>query len=124
VVIVLGFMISMQLWVHLRLRRQKGKTLPKLWSLVEAQTPGQSRVLVYIWSPSCGQCRTTTPLINDLKVDYDNVVSINAADHTAAVIEAGVMGTPSFLILDNGVLQQAYVGARSSQQIYQMLTGL
>lgn len=124
VVVVLGFMLWMQLWGRLRLHRQKGKLLARLWSLVEAQAPGQSRVLVYVWAPSCGQCRSTTPVINDLKVDYDNIVSINAAEHTQAVIEAGVMGTPAFLILENGVLQQAYIGARSSQQIHQLLTGL
>lgn len=124
VAIFLGLMLFVQLWGRYRLQRHKGQYLSQMWSLVETMAPGQSRVLVYIWSPSCGQCRATTPVINDLRLDYDNLLSINAMEYTAAVIEAGVMGTPAFLILEDGVLKQAYIGARSSQQIHQMLAGL
>lgn len=124
VLVFLGLMLSLQLWTRLRLRRQRGKFLPQLWQLIQTQAPGQDRVLVYVWSPSCGQCRATTPIINDLKLDYPNVVSIDASEHTAAVVEAGVMGTPAFLTLVDGVLQQAWLGARSAQQIHQLLLAL
>lgn len=122
--VVVALMLGIQLSVRLRLRRRRGQMLNGLWSLVQQAAPGQSRVLVYIWSPSCGQCRSTTPIINELQREHANVVSINAAEHTAAVMEAGVMGTPAFLVLDDGVLQQAVLGARSAAAIRKLRPAL
>lgn len=105
----------------LRARKVRGKHLQNLAAaLPEGVDPG-SRLLLYFWSPSCGMCSTTTPIINELQSEHANVVSLNAVQHLDLAREAGVMGTPAFVVVDHGVIDGLRMGTRNRSQIKALL---
>ena len=66
-------------------------------------------------------CRSTTPVINQLQQERSDVVSLNAMEHMPLAQQAGVMGTPAFVVVDKGAIEQLAMGARSRRQMEAML---
>lgn len=108
--------------VLLRARKLRGKPLDGLAAVLPDGADPSTRYLLYFWSPSCGMCRSTTPVINQLQQERSDVVSLNAMEHMPLAQQAGVMGTPAFMVVEKGAIQQLVMGARSRRQIEAMLT--
>jgi thiol-disulfide isomerase/thioredoxin len=105
----------------LRARRVRGKGLEGLAAALPAGVDPGGRLLLYFWSPSCGMCRNTTPLINQLQQERNDVVSLNAMEQFDLAKEAGIMGTPAFVVVDRGLIEKLVMGVRNRRQIEAML---
>ncbi len=81
------------------------------------------RKLVYFMAPHCGMCRSTTPIIEALQNERDDVVSVDASERPDLAKALHVMATPSFVVVDNGRVEKLAVGAKSQRQILKMLDG-
>jgi thioredoxin 1 len=121
VVVIMVAYLVIQGPVLLRARKVKGKALDGLAAALPAGADPSARYLLYFWSPSCGMCRSTTPVINQLQQERSDVVSLNAMEHMPLAQQAGVMGTPAFVVVDKGAIEQLAMGARSRRQMEAML---
>ncbi|HHS89600.1 MAG TPA: thioredoxin [Rhodobacteraceae bacterium] len=81
------------------------------------------RKLVYFMAPHCGMCRSTTPIIDALRRERDDVVMVDASARPELARALHVMATPSFVVVDNGRVEKLVVGAKSQRQILKMLDG-
>ncbi len=81
------------------------------------------RKLVYFMAPSCGMCRSTTPIIEALQRERDDVITVDASERPDLAKALHVMATPSFVVVDNGRVEKLAVGAKSERQIKKMLDG-
>lgn len=104
-----------------RARKMKGKSLAGLAEALPEGVDPSARYLLYFWSPSCGMCRGTTPVINQLMEQGKDVVSLNVMDHMDLAREAGIMGTPAFMVVEGGRVDKLVFGARGKRQIEAML---
>jgi thioredoxin 1 len=110
------FLLSnfLPLW---RARQARGRTVPELDALLTDAQRGKQRLLVYFWSPTCGMCRSMTPVIDRLAAERGDVLKVNAAESVAIAKHFGVMATPSLALVEQGVVKKLVVGAKSEPQI-------
>ncbi|HSX02194.1 MAG TPA: thioredoxin domain-containing protein [Candidatus Saccharimonadia bacterium] len=81
-----------------------------------AQTVEKSAkpVLLDVWAPWCQPCRAIEPMIEELKVAFDDqlvVVKLNADDEPELAAQLGVMGLPTVRVLQGGQARFESVGS-------------
>jgi thioredoxin 2 len=89
--------------------------------LVEAGTedfPDATRthlpVLVDLWAPWCGPCRTVAPSVEQVAIEFAGrlkVVKVNLDEAPGVSARFGVQGIPTLLLLQGGDLVARQVGA-------------
>ena len=79
---------------------------------VAGAAPGP--VLVDLWAPWCGPCRTVTPVLDQLAVDLAGrckLVKVDVDEAPATAARFGVRGVPTLLVLRGGAEVARRVGA-------------
>ena len=77
-------------------------------------------VLLDLWAPWCGPCRTLAPIIEDLAEDLAGrirVAKINVDENPATVRRFAVRSIPTLLLLKNGREIDRLVGVKSKSEI-------
>ncbi len=81
-------------------------------------------VLVDLWAPWCGPCRTLGPLLEKLETAYAGrfkLVKINTEDEQDLAAAFGVRSIPMVVLLKDGQPVDGFVGALPEGQIRQFL---
>ena len=82
-------------------------------------------VLLDVWAPWCGPCRSMEPILDALAEevkDKVDVVKLNAQDEMELAQELGVQGLPTFLIYNNGKITGSVVGMTSKANLISLLS--
>lgn len=77
-------------------------------------------VLVYFWAGWCDQCKTITPVLDELAAEYEDRVKIgkvNIEEQPALAAEYGIRAVPTLVLLHNGRVTDQIVGPRSKYNI-------
>ncbi len=81
-------------------------------------------VLVDLWAPWCGPCRTLGPILEKLETAYEGrfkLVKINTEDEQDLAAAFGVRSIPMVVLLKDGQPVDGFVGALPEGQIRQFL---
>jgi thioredoxin 1 len=119
----LALFMMMQLVPMLLAHRMKGQQAPEMKAVLNDRQFQASRLLIYFWSPSCGMCRSVTPIIDELMKERDDVVSIDITQHMELARAYRIMGTPAIAIVEHGIIASVSLGARTRPQIIKMIEG-
>lgn len=117
---LLGF-LGLQLYPYFKLRSSLRKRAPALNPLLSPTQRKQPRLLLYFMSPKCGMCKNITPFIDQLSRERDDVIRIDAAEQPQVAREFKVMGTPAFIVINNGAVEKVKLGAISRRKITALL---
>ncbi len=82
------------------------------------------RVVVDVWAPWCGPCRTMAPILDGLATELAPAVSfakLNADDEPGLASQFGVEGIPTLLLFERGRLLDRVVGAYPKEPLRQHL---
>ena len=77
-------------------------------------------VLVDVWAPWCGPCRTMSPIVEQLSRERAGklkVVKVNADEAPATASALGVSGVPTLALFSEGAERARLVGARPAQEL-------
>ncbi len=113
--------VLFNLFPLVRARLARGRSVPELDALLTAEQRQAPHLLVYFWSPSCGMCRSMTPVIDRLAAERHDVLKVNVAESMALAKHFGVMATPSLAVVENGVVKNLLLGAKTEPQIRSLL---
>ena len=80
-------------------------------------------VLLDFYADWCGPCRMVSPLVDEIAEEYPQYLVCkvnvdNAPDLTQAF---GIVSIPTLVVLKNGAIANQAVGARSKEQILELL---
>jgi thioredoxin 1 len=91
----------------------------------EAVLASETPVVVDLWAEWCGPCRSLAPIIDELAGELDGRIAFYKVDGDACptiMRRFEVMGFPTLLIFDGGVLVKRLVGARGRRHLLEELS--
>jgi thioredoxin 1 len=109
--------ISMQLFIRFQSKFKKGKDVRTLTGYIGDAVRQSGKVLLYFYSPSCGACRQQTPIIDDLPRNPTTIFKVDVSKDAKTPLALGVLGTPSTVIIENGVIKEFFLGYISRDKI-------
>ena len=118
--LALAFLVW-QFYPLIKLQSKRGKQAPSLDLLLSDKQRESEKILLYFMSPSCGMCREITPVVDSLALQYSNILRVDLFEHTNVARELGVMATPAFVLVTNGVVEKVKLGGLTENQILEMV---
>lgn len=88
--------------------------------VLQSSTP----VLVDFWASWCGPCKAMNPILESLASKNDGklkVVKMNVDENQEVPGRYGVMSIPTFILVKDGTVVNQFVGARSEQDMQQLI---
>ncbi len=113
--------ILLQFFLRHRMKRMKGQPVPEVSGETGRALKGKEPVLIYFYSPACGACRQMTPVVEDMASRNFNVFLVNVAEDMETAMKFGVMGTPTTVLAEEGVIREIVIGPRQREELYSLL---
>ena len=120
--VLVGGFVLLQLSMVLRMKMKKGKGVPDLNGAHGRMVKAGSKVLMYFYSPSCRACKSLTPIVRSLSKKHKNVFSINITKDMDTARKLGIMGTPSIVLVEGGIIKEFMAGAVGESQILELIS--
>lgn len=118
-VLVLAMVMALQIAMLLRVRKQEGRAAPPLNEVLPDGVEPQPRMLLYFYSEHCGPCRGVTPLVDALAERHDGVVKVDVRRNMETARRFGVMGTPSLVRVEDGIISRVHIGGITEGRLEQ-----
>lgn len=123
-VLAVAVVLALRWLLQRRARSVQGQMAPNtLPPEIAARLAERGRVLLYFFSPTCGACRSITPIVDRLAQEHDNVFKVDISQNAALPRSLGVMGTPSSISLAHGKVEEVVLGPVNEAKLRSMLQG-
>lgn len=119
------FFILFQLAVYFKSKKSVGN--PILFDKIDSELGAKIKDkngLLYFHSPTCHNCKTQTPIIENLKQKFDSIISIDTSQNLQVARVFNVMGTPSILFFGGNKIKGYYVGVKNESFILEKLKSI
>jgi len=116
---IIGFVIWFQFGLFYKARKNQGKDVSD--SLIKFSLPAQDKLLIMFSSEQCGPCRAMYPVIEKLKQEYANVISLDVSKNTELARSLDIRATPTIVIINNGFIQNVLLGSQSEGKLRSLL---
>lgn len=119
--LIFGFLtllFAFQYYLILKSKRMAGRFIdlknirPDLRDLFKKE-----KLLVYFFSPNCNACKYQTPVIESLKKQNFNILSIDISRDLQLARVFGVMGTPSIALMNGNHIKEFFVGYQDESKL-------
>ena len=119
IVVILFF--GFQYFMILKVKFKKGKAAPELKGVYGKAVKANGTSLFYFYSPSCGACRGMTPVVSQYTKNNPRCFKIDVSKDMETARAFGVMGTPSTVVVEKGIIKDFFVGAKGESDLVEML---
>ena len=119
---LIALIVGMQMFMWIRAKRSVGNPAPDT-SAIDGRAAADKRRLYYFYSASCGPCRAIKPLVEKLRQAHRNLIPVDVPQNIELARKFGIAGTPSFILVSEGSIQQVLLGGQSERKLLELLTG-
>jgi thioredoxin-like negative regulator of GroEL len=112
--LVLGLVILMLasiLWTGLSTHGIKDRSVDSLDSTLPGLAAHKDKAVIYCYSEQCGPCRRMGPDIDRLCQQHPNVFKLDVRKHPRESRAMGIRATPTTLLVEEGKILKAILGA-------------
>jgi len=121
ILLIFGFLtllIAFQFYLIMKSKRMSGQTIDLINIHPELREHfKKDKLLVYFYSPSCNACRYQAPVIENLKRQNFNTLSIDISRDLKLARVFGVMGTPSIALMKGNYIKEFFVGYQDEERL-------
>jgi thioredoxin 1 len=110
-------MVGFVLWTLLATRRVRGTPVDALDSVLPDLQLHKAKAVVYCFSEHCGPCRKMTPEIDRMRERYANLFKLDVIRYAREARSIGVQATPTTLLVEDGTVLKAILGAGAIRAI-------
>jgi len=113
VVVIMSVFIGLRFLMQKRAQRSKGKEVDisifddKIKRLLKSE-----KSILYFYTPTCGACKSQTPIIDKLDDETNAVGKIDISINRDVAKEFGIMGTPSTAIMSGNRIAEIFIGLK------------
>jgi len=118
---IVGIFVFLQFLVRIRSWGKRGKPAPQTGGKLGQIIQRGEKVIAYFYSPTCSACRTQEKYLPKVQEKFQNIIRINAAKNHQIARTFGVMGTPTTVVIDEGIIKAYFVGVTSPAKILKTL---
>ncbi len=117
VLFIVGLFIFLQLMLRARSWMKKGKPAPKVNGKLGQTIARGDKVIAYFFSPTCSACRAQEKLLPAVGEQFKNIFRVNAAKDRDVAQSFGIMGTPTTVVIEKGIIKDYFVGVTPPAKI-------
>ncbi|MBF9014294.1 thioredoxin family protein [Oceanispirochaeta sp. M1] len=121
IVIVIALYFGFQYFMIFKMKQKKGKAAPELSGSYGKAVKNSKTSLFYFYSPSCGACRSMTPLVEDYTKNNPRCFKVDVSKDMETARAFGIMGTPSTVLVENGLITDFIVGPKPAGDFTRLL---
>lgn len=121
IAVIIGGFTLLQVTMVIRMKLKKGKTVPSLGGAHGRRIKKGDKVLLYFYSTNCRACKAITPIVKSLQKKRKDIFSINISKDMDTARKLSVMGTPSFVVVEDGIIKEYIAGAIGEQRILELI---
>ncbi len=110
-----------QKFMVFKMSRKKGKPAPELKGTLGKAIKNGKISLFYFYSPSCGACKSMTPIVEGYTKNNPRCFKVDVSKDMDTARAFGVMGTPSTVVIENGIIRDFFVGPKPQAQLTALL---
>ena len=113
VLVIITVFVGLRFLMQKRAQRSKGKEVnssifdDKIKKLLKSE-----KSILYFYTPTCGACKSQTPIIDKLDTATKAVGKIDLSVNRNAAKEFGIMGTPSTAIMASNRIAEIFIGLK------------
>lgn len=123
IILILGFVL-IQIYFIKRLKSKKGETIAIEDIEFNELIKNNKKLMVYFWTETCGACRRQTPIINNLKKEFDNLFLFNLSNNISLARKLGILTVPTILIIEHLRITDVLIGVQDEEKLRVMLRKL
>jgi thioredoxin 1 len=120
-VVIAAFFIGLQIFMVIKIKFKKGKSAPQLDGKAGRMVNNGDKVLFYFYTPSCRACIPMTPVVKNFAKKHNNVFPVDVSKDMTTAQKFGVMGTPSTVVIQAGVITEFLVGFQNEDKVRALL---
>ena len=88
---------------------------------LEFESPSSGNRLFYFYSPSCGPCRSMTPIVDKLASQSDAITKVDISKDPELAGRFGIRATPTTVLVEKDTIKEVRLGAQSQKQLQKLL---
>ena len=113
--------LSMRFALLISAKRKKGTKVVGLKGDFAKSVENEAKSLFYFYGPSCPPCFQMTPVVERLQKKHQGIFKIDVSKDMDTASKFGVMGTPSLVLVENGLISEFLFGPQPEHKIQQLL---
>jgi thiol-disulfide isomerase/thioredoxin len=82
----------------------------------------QKNLLIYAYSPTCGPCKSLSPMLDKLQAEGLNILKYDITSDMESTVQLNIRGTPTFMFIKNKQIDKIVLGGCKENKIREFLS--
>jgi thioredoxin 1 len=118
---IIGLFLLFQLLMKFKSWSRRGKPAPKVGGSLGRSILSGEKTIAYFYSPTCRACKTQEKYLPSVQNKFNNIHRINAAKERETATAFNIMGTPTTIIIEEGIIKDYFVGITPANKMLHSL---
>jgi len=120
VIALIAAAIFFQYYISHLAKRALGMPAPDT-SSVDGAALNMPRRMYYFYATHCRSCVAMIPILEKLCALHSNLIKINIDDSKVIALGFRIVGTPSFVLVENGIIREILLGTQTEKKLRTLL---